>query len=329
MNKSILAPLSLATLVFALQTGLWAASPLSPEWTKQKIVVEDGVIQIVGNSGREIDQETAKDGALADAADKFIKYCEVSKDAYARTLEVYSKKDGKKYAYADDKTQSFIRGRAFAQLATPEKWSIIRERRRYIASVLLKIPQKEMDRAVHEKIDKISLDVQLYREDDDGELQVVKEGGRIGSGRNYAVFARASDDIYLYVYQVDSAEETFRLFPNPGFDTTNNPVTGGTNLWIPNADDFYTLNDATGKERIYFIVSFKEVSEFEGKEAISLPLQKINAVIAKKKFGKAIPTRKLKRAFFRPRHNKRNATPVERKLQAEGPFVHETWFLHE
>ena len=223
-------------LVF-LAGGLLAAEP-APDWLDKTILPEEKFIYAVGHSGSQAGEAEAKDAALAAATQEFVKYCGVEVDSFARSVEVYSKEGGKEYDASDLKTQLQVRARAFVSRAIPERWHLRREKKDYLASVLLKVPKEEYDRIVKERNIKLSLDILFYYEGEDKQLKVLTDGSVLKSGDGYAVYLKPSDPCYLYVYQVDALETS--LFPNPIFTPPRIPWRRGPTFGFRTRRNFYS-----------------------------------------------------------------------------------------
>jgi hypothetical protein len=186
------------------------------------------------------------------------------------------------------------------------------------------VPDSELERVQKERATKLSLDIAIYRQGKE-QLETINEGDVLQSGEAYALFVQPSDGCYLYVYQTDAAGETFRLFPNPAFKTADNPVAGGKDLWVPNGEQLLTLDQTTGKERIYVFASLQRVPELEN--AVKLENKKLDTVI--KTMGVAGITDKRAPHKAEPPKAASAVADVRKKLLAEGgSFAYETWFIH-
>lgn len=70
----------------------------------------------------------------------------------------------------------------------------------------------------------------------------------------YYLNVHASDRCYLYLYQIDSSGKFFQLFPNKRFVPTSNPIPAGP-LRVPDAPEWFYLDDTPGLEQIFLIAS--------------------------------------------------------------------------
>jgi hypothetical protein len=315
-------------LLLPLLAGLASAeSKPAPAWLEKTVIPGESVIRTVGRSSPQKTEKDAKDEALAEATAQFVKYCGVRVEAFARSLEIYSKDQGKEYARSGVEAQNLIRARAFVSRAVPEEWHVAKEGRKYVASVLLRVPKEEMDRILNEKDVKLSLDIVLYYEDDKGHMKPMSEGTVLKSGEGYALYLKASDQAFIYVYQVDGAGKSFRLFPNKAFRTAENPVSSAADLWIPNEKDLVTLDDTTGKERLFIFASPTKLPDFEGDAGAELAAKDLEGAKGITKMGVAGLKKKVSETSVTP-PQKRDVVEVKKKLQADGAFVYETWFWH-
>lgn len=103
--------------------------------------------------------------------------------------------------------------------------------------------------------DKLSLDLAVVYLGADGKLHPVREGTVMTSQDHYAVYLKPAQACHVYIYQVDAAGDTIRLFPNAQFQTRANPLEPGAEAWAPNDRSFYFLDETKGTETIYVIAS--------------------------------------------------------------------------
>jgi len=303
-----------------------------PIWLDQTIKQEGKFIFATGHSQPRPTEQEAKDDALARATEEIVRYSGVTVEAFARSIEVSSQIQGKEYYKADFETKSRIRAKAFIRRATPVEWYIRKMARMrgskriseyYLASVLLKVPEEEIERIQGEKDIKLSLDIGIYYEDEQGNLQYLTEGSVLHSGDAYVLYVRPSDDCYLYIYQVDDLGHSYRLFPNEEYHTRVNPLRAGEDCWIPNTEEYFVLDEVTGKERLYIFASLERIPELEG----ITTLQQSDFDRMLKTMGVAGLKKKLNPYQIRP-PKRIQVAEVKKKLQAEGAFVYETWFWH-
>ncbi|MBI4676177.1 MAG: DUF4384 domain-containing protein [Elusimicrobia bacterium] len=321
-------------LLLALAPPLaWAASGPDagegPAWLSKTVIPKEDFIYAVGRSQPQKTEKEAKDEAVTDATQQFVKYCGVSVEGFLRSYEAYSKENAAEETRHDVASLTRLKTKAFVSRAVPEEWHVVKRKKEFEASVLLKVPKEEFDRISRERNVKLSLDVLFYYEGEDGKMKALSEGSVLRSGDGYAVYLRPSDDCHLYVFQVDALGKTFRLFPNPEFKTAANPVATASDLWIPNDRSLYTLDETTGRERFFVFGSLDTIAEFEGEDPGALTIKDLDNVVRLKKMGMAGLKPKQAAARVAPPKRDHDVVAVKRKLQAEGAFVYETWFWHK
>ena len=297
-----------------------------PAWFEKTIVPQGAEILAVGHSGPQADEQKAKDEALANATKEFARYCKADVDSLDRIYETYSRENAKTNETLSVENRNQVRVKAFVKRAVPDDWYVRREKKNWLASVLLKVPKEEFDRISTEKNVKLSLDIGFYFEDADKKMQPLGDGSVLRSGDGYAVYAKPSDTCFLYVYQVDALNKSFRLFPNPQFKTAENPVPAASVLWVPNDKEVLFLDETTGKESFYIFASPERIPVFEGEKGVNLTRGDMD--LLGKKMGAAGVRRKLDTSTVAP-PAKSDVVEVKKKLQAEGAFVYETWFWHK
>jgi len=304
-----------------------------PAWVDQTIKQEGAFIYATGHSRSRPTEREAKDEALARATDEIVRYSGVTVDAFSRSIEASSMVQGTEYYKSDFQTQSKIRAKAFVKRATPVDWYIQKIARfqgskklpdYYKASVYLRVPEDEIERIQEEKDIKLSLDIGIYYEDEQGKLKYLTEGSVLHSGDAYALYVRPTDNCYLYIYQVDDLGRSYRLFPNKEYFTGNNPLRAGEDYWIPNTEQYFFLDETTGKERFYLFASLERIVELEGASA----LEQADFKRVLKTMGVGGLKEKLNTYKVEPPKKQVQVAEVKKKLQAEGAFVYETWFWH-
>ena len=99
----------------------------------------------------------------------------------------------------------------------------------------------------------------VYRAGGQGEFLPIQEGSVLHSGDHYKLIFTTSEECYIYIFQVDSANKIFQLFPMGSFGgvTLNNfnPVKQGETVYIPAESKSFELDAQTGAEKIYFLAS--------------------------------------------------------------------------
>lgn len=334
-NKKIFLVLYIAiifTSCASITHELLEAETHEPEWLDDIIITEEEYIYSVGHSQPRKNEKEARNEALADATGEFVKYCKlevkVDVQSFDRSIELYSKGKREEIYSSDFQALSVMRSKAFVSRVIQDDWYIRGKKNKFIASVLLKIPREEFDRISNERNIKLSLDILFYYEDENGNMKMFSEGDVLKSGDGFAIYVRASDDCYIYVYQVDALQKSYRLFPNPDFNTKDNPILPANDIWIPNTEQLFELDETTGKEYLYVFASPDRIESFEGKQTLNLKKKDIEDVIKIKKMGIAgLKQKRDTEKVVPPKHSEQVAN-VKKKLQAEGAFVYETWFWH-
>lgn len=87
----------------------------------------------------------------------------------------------------------------------------------------------------------------------------ITDGGTMYSGQNYQIAFRPSATGYVYVYQIDSKGDIYKLFPGHDFicpdNKLENPLKGGQIYWIPAQKVWLRHDNQEGKEKIYVVAS--------------------------------------------------------------------------
>jgi len=314
-------------LIFSQQVTNPDLAERPADWINQTIFQRGEYFYAVGSSGVKNTEPEARDEALVNATAEFVRYCKVDIQSFTRSMEAYAEQGGRATQISEARSQVVASSRAFVSRALPVDWQIKKDKKGYVAYVLLKIPQAEFDRIVNEKNIKISLDVLFYTEDSEGQMRGLSEGEVLRSGDGYALFVRPSDQCWVYIYQVDAAGNCFRLFPNEEFKTETNPMIIGTGYWIPNAAELFYLDETTGRETIYIFAALEKIPELE-KSADELNQSDLDNVIQLKKMGVAGVKPKRSVQQETPPKKTANLVDIKNKLQGEGAFVYQTWFWH-
>jgi len=99
----------------------------------------------------------------------------------------------------------------------------------------------------------------LYRVNGKGDYKPLTHESVLQAGDYYKIIFTPTVDSYVYIFQVDSANKLFRLFPLQGFEgaATNqvNPVKGGQTYYVPAPHQSFELDEQVGTETIYFIAT--------------------------------------------------------------------------
>jgi hypothetical protein len=160
----------------------------------------------------------------------------------------------------------------------------------------------------------------------DGKLQPLKEGMTLHSKDNYVLYLKPREDVYVYIFKVDTNAQAFKLFPNKQeYKTIDNPLRAGGTYWIPSEDKFFFLDDATGKEEIFFFASKKPVPALEQANVTSktkieetTKLMGVGGVSENKVSASAVV--KGKSLAF---------DMLKTKISSSEDLIYSTWFWHK
>lgn len=99
----------------------------------------------------------------------------------------------------------------------------------------------------------------VYRSGGKGDFEKLTSGSVLHSGDHYKIIFTSTEECYVYIFQVDSANKIYRLFPMKSFGgvTVNNfnPVQARKTYYIPAEKKSFILDQQTGTEKIYFLSS--------------------------------------------------------------------------
>lgn len=115
----------------------------------------------------------------------------------------------------------------------------------------------------------LEVETGVFFEGGDGKLYPVRDGMVLASKDNYTVYLRPQVDCYFYVYQVDSTQKAFRLFPNKEFSSDANPVIAGKEIWVPQKG-FLFLDENPGREDIFVFATKAPATELENIKEMNL-----------------------------------------------------------
>ncbi len=99
----------------------------------------------------------------------------------------------------------------------------------------------------------------VYRPGGKEEFDILRNDSILHSGDHYKIIFTPASDCYVYIFQVDSANKTYRLFPMESFGgvTVNNfnPIRAGKTYYIPAEGKSFILDEQQGTEKIYFLAT--------------------------------------------------------------------------
>lgn len=97
----------------------------------------------------------------------------------------------------------------------------------------------------------------VYREGGAGELKSIEDGTILHTGDYYKIQFTPEDDGYVYIFQVDTSNNVFQLFPMEQWGdmvlNNRNPVRSGITYSLPSENQSFVLDEHRGKETIYFV----------------------------------------------------------------------------
>ncbi len=118
----------------------------------------------------------------------------------------------------------------------------------------------------------------VYRSQGQGAFEVLEDGVTLQSGDHYKIIFTPNQDCYVYIFQIDSANMVYSLFPMEQFGklTLNNlnPIKAGQTYYIPAEEKSFVLDNQTGTERVYFLAEFKRDQELEEEYYRTVEIQK-------------------------------------------------------
>ncbi|MCP5420858.1 MAG: DUF4384 domain-containing protein, partial [Gammaproteobacteria bacterium] len=104
----------------------------------------------------------------------------------------------------------------------------------------------------------------VYRPNGQGDLKPLVDGSTLASGDHYKIQFTPKEDSYVYIFQVDSSQAIYRLFPMKSFGgvavNNLNPVKAGKTYHLPADDKSFQLDNQKGPESIIFL-AFREPNQ--------------------------------------------------------------------
>ncbi|BBO89669.1 OmpA family protein [Desulfosarcina ovata] len=91
--------------------------------------------------------------------------------------------------------------------------------------------------------------------------EVVSDGETLAADDRYAVEFKTTDQMYVYLYQVDTIGKQQPLFPNAKFSDSNNPVPPDSYRRLPSPGQWFFLDDKSGKEQIILFAAKKTIDD--------------------------------------------------------------------
>jgi len=97
-----------------------------------------------------------------------------------------------------------------------------------------------------------------YKSSQDKQLKQLQQGEILHSRDYYKITFKPNFDSYVYIFQKDSANKIYKLFPMTEFQGKKydnlNPVKAGATYQLPSKNGYFVLDKQTGKESIYLII---------------------------------------------------------------------------
>jgi len=122
----------------------------------------------------------------------------------------------------------------------------------------------------------------VFRRGSTGQAKAFSHGNVLRSGDSYKLLFKPTDNNFVYIFQIDSSHKIFRLFPTQDFanaDLKNdNPVIKGTQYFVPAEQWSFQLDNTTGRETIYFVVTCQRDSALEKQYAKMVTMQSSRSI---------------------------------------------------
>ena len=314
-HYKILCSTLLFLLIMPISSRVGFTQP-SPQKGMQKIIVKtDGYGYFSMNkTGEQLKQE-----AIADAKRKALE------SAWTK-IQSYSKM--KNFELVVDIVQSEASG--FVRVLNMKDSGL--EGNRYHIWIKAEVNYSlEPASTIKKEKEKLSADVGVFFEGDDGKPYPVRNGMVLYSNDNYAIYFKPGRTCYMYVFQEDSTGNVYRLFPNTAYGTETNPVSKGKEYWVPTMDTWLYLDENVGKEWLYIIASM----ERSQKLASFANASKNTPATSREAFSDTIKT--MGPAGIRASRVSRVSLPdksvvdvlSEKTFSEKSEFIHSVWFWHK
>ncbi len=136
----------------------------------------------------------------------------------------------------------------------------------------------------------------VYRAGGKGELKPLNEGEVLRSGDHYKLVFTPKQNAFVYVFQRDSANKLFQLFPMQQMGGVvlnhHNPVEAGKTYTIPAVDKSFYLDQQTGTETLYFIATPEQDKALEAQyQALQTAKDAPSIQVAAARFEQTMRTR--------------------------------------
>jgi hypothetical protein len=130
-------------------------------------------------------------------------------------------------------------------------------------------PNEISDDLVNPTKPPLKVDIQYVYRGNRGkdEPKSLTSGSVLYSGDFYKIMFTPTEQAYIYIFQTDSSEKIYRLFPMESFNgvTVNNfnPTLPNQTYWVPAKEKSFVLDNQIGEETIYFIATREPQPQFE------------------------------------------------------------------
>ena len=115
-------------------------------------------------------------------------------------------------------------------------------------------------------VSNITVELGVVKEQPGGKISLLNEGDPLRAADNFAVVVKPDSPAYIYIWQMDSSGEVFRVFPNSDFNPRGNPVSAKTEVWLPVAKgqrEWFHLDQNPGQEEIVIVASADPLQDLE------------------------------------------------------------------
>jgi len=120
-----------------------------------------------------------------------------------------------------------------------------------------------------ERSSKIEMDFSYsYRPKNGGPSRSLQNGEKLHSGDSYKIQFTPKKSGYVYIYQYDSNQNVFKLFPTTDFSgadnqNNDNPVQAGRTYFVPGEGRSFVIDQQVGTETIHILAFDRRNSELE------------------------------------------------------------------
>jgi hypothetical protein len=112
-----------------------------------------------------------------------------------------------------------------------------------------------------------------YHDSHEKQFKQLQQGEILHSGDYYKITFKPNFDSYVYIFQKDSVNKIYKLFPMTEFQGKKyynlNPVKAGATYQLPSKNGYFVLDKQTGTESIYFIIKNQQDPILEKRATIT------------------------------------------------------------